>query len=62
MHEIKLSYISTSCLFRMLRKNLWMIVAAAMVFYMATSLYLTTLWTPRYQSTMTYAIRARNTS
>ena len=62
MKDIKLSHISTSCLIRMLVRHLWMIVASAMIFYMAASIYLNTLWTPQYQSSMTYAVLARNTS
>ena len=62
MNEIKLSHISTSCLIRMLLRNLWMIVAAALIFSMAAGIYLNTLWTPRYQSTMTYAVQSRNMS
>ena len=62
MQDIKLSYISTSCLIRMLLRNLWMILMAAFTFSMAAGIYLNTLWTPRYQSTMTYAVQPRTTS
>lgn len=62
MQEIKLSHISTSCLIRMLVRNLWMIVLAALTFSMAAGIYLNTLWTPRYQATMTYAVQSRTTS
>lgn len=62
MKELKLSHISTTCLIRSLLRNVWMIVASAMIFYMAASLYLDTLWTPQYQASMTYAVRSRTTS
>lgn len=62
MNEIKFSHISTSCLIRMLLRSLWMIVAAALICSMAAGIYLNTLWTPRYQSSLTYAVQARNMS
>ena len=62
MNELKLSHLSTSCLIRMLVRNLWMILLAALTFSMAAGIYLNTLWTPRYQSTMTYAVQPRTTS
>ena len=62
MHEVKLSHISTSCLIRMLVRNVWMIVLAAMTFSMAAGIYLNTLWTPQYQATMTYAVQPRTTA
>jgi len=62
MQEIKLSHISTDCLIRMLVRNVWMIVLAAMTFSMAAGIYLNTLWTPRYEASMTYAVQPRTTS
>ena len=62
MQEIKLSHISTTCLIRTLVRNLWMIVLAALTFSMAAGIYLNTLWTPRYQASMTYAVQPRTTS
>ena len=62
MQETKLSHISTHCLIRMLLRNAWMIVLAALTFSMAAGIYLNTLWTPRYQATMTYAVQTRTTS
>ena len=62
MKELKLSHISTSCLIRMLLRNLWMIALSAVIFFMAVSLYLDTLWTPQYQADITYAVRSRTTS
>ena len=62
MKELKLSHISTSCLIRMLLRNLWMIALSAGIFFMAASLYLDTLWTPQYQADITYAVRSRTTS
>lgn len=62
MKEFKLSHISTSCLIRMLLRHLWMIAASALLFYMAAAIYLNTLWTPQYQSSMTYAVLSRTTA
>ena len=62
MNEIKLSHISTSCLIRMLVRNLWMILLAGLTFSMAAGIYLNTLWTPAYESSMTYAVQPRTTS
>lgn len=62
MQELKLSHISTSCAVRMLVRNLWMIVLAALTFSMAAGIYLNTLWTPQYRATMTYAVQGRTTS
>ena len=62
MQELKLSHISTSCLIRTLARNLWMIILAALTFSMAAGIYLNTLWTPKYQSSMTYAVQPRTTS
>ena len=62
MNNLKLSHISSTCLLRTILRSAWMIVLSAAIFYMAASLYLDTLWTPKYQSTMTYAVRPRTTS
>ena len=59
---MKLSHISTSCLVRMLVRNVWMIILAAWTFSMAAGIYLNTLWTPQYKATMTYAVQGRSTS
>ncbi len=60
--QIRLSHISIDCLVRRLLRNLWMIVASAMIFSMCTSLYLNWIYTPRYQASMTYAVTGRRTS
>lgn len=59
---LQLADISPICLLRMLGKNLWMIVAAALIFALSTSLYLSWFHQPIYQATMTYAVTARKTS
>lgn len=59
---IQWSHISPYCLARMVIKNCWMIIAAALVFAMATSLALTWLHPPKYQASMTYAVNSRTTS
>lgn len=60
--NIQLSHISTTCLLRMLLRNLWMILATALIFSMCTSLYLSWIFVPKYQATMTYAVTSRRTS
>jgi len=60
--QIQFSNLSTYCLLKNLLRNLWMIVAAAMIFSMSASLYLNWIYVPRYQATMTYAVSARRTS
>lgn len=58
----RFSYISPFCLIRMLVKNLWMLVAAGLIFAMSTSLYLTWFHKPVYQSNMTYVVSSRRSS
>ena len=60
--SIHWSYLSPLCLIRTLVKNLWMIVATAMICSMAVSLLLTWLYTPQYTATMTYSVNSRSTS
>ena len=60
--RFQLSNISTYCLARTLVRNLWMIVAAALIFAMSTSLYASWFYQPQYRATMTYAVTARKTS
>ena len=60
--NIQLSHISTTCLLRMLLRNLWMILTTALIFSMCTSLYLSWIFVPKYQATMTYAVTSRRTS
>lgn len=57
----RIGHISPICLGRYLLHNLWMIVATAMIFHMATSLMLTWFYVPKYQATMTYSINSRTT-
>ena len=61
-NHFNFSDISVSCMLRMLLKNLWMIVAAALIFAMGTSLYLSWFHVPVYQATMTYAVTSRRAS
>lgn len=60
--RFQLSNISTYCLAKMLVKNAWMVVAAALVFSMGTSVYHSWFHVPQYKATMTYAVTARRTS
>lgn len=59
---LQLSHISFQCLARTLLRNCWMIITAALVFAMGTSLFLTWFHVPQYQATMTYAVTAKTTS
>ena len=59
---IQWSHISPYCLARTVLRNFWMIIAAALVFAMATSLALTWFHPPKYQASMTYAVNSRTTS
>lgn len=56
------SHVSPYCLFRTLIRNLWMIVATALIFAMGTSLALTWLHPAEYSATMTYSVNSRTTS
>lgn len=58
----RLTHLSLSCLVRMLVRNLWMIVASALVFSLAVNLCLNWLYKPEYQATVTYAVNSRTTS
>lgn len=60
--QIRFSHISTDSLIRRILRNLWMIVATALIFSMCTSLYLHWIYTPQYQASMTYAVTGRRTS
>ena len=60
--SFQMSHISIQCLARTLIRNCWMIVAAALVALMTTSLLLTWFHVPKYQANMTYAVNSRTTS
>lgn len=60
--SFQMSHISPACLLRTLIRNSWMIIAAALVALMATSLALTWFHVPQYQANMTYAVNSRTTS
>lgn len=59
---VQWSHVSPYCLLRILLRNVWMVIAAALVFSMATSLLMTWTYTPQYRATMTYAVNSRTTS
>ena len=61
-HIFNVTHLSMPCLVRMLLRNLWVIVAAALSFAMAVNLCLTWLYVPQYQATMTYAVNSRTSS
>lgn len=57
--KLNLSYISPVCILRMLARNLWMVIAAALIFSMATAVYIENFRTPVYRASMTYAVTAK---
>lgn len=61
-NSIQWSHISPLCLIRTLVKNLWMIIATALICGMAVSLVLSWLYTPEYTAQMTYSVNSRTTS
>ncbi len=60
--RIKWSNISLSCLGRMLLRNAWVIVAAAVVGIMTVNLFYSWLHVPKYQANMTYSVNSRASS
>ena len=56
------SHISPLCLLRTLISNLWVIIATALIFFMAVTLALTWFYPPKYTATMTYSVNSRTTS
>ena len=60
--KLNLSYISPVCILRMLARNLWMVIAAALIFSMATAVYIENFRTPVYRASMTYAVTAKKGS
>lgn len=58
-NEIRAENISLICLLRTLKKNLWMIAAAAAIFAMLVSLYADFVRKPVYRASMTYAVTSR---
>ena len=60
LRQLKLSDISIRCLLGALIRNLWMLVASALIFAMGISLYMQRGYVPQYNATMTYAVMARN--
>lgn len=57
--KLNLSYISPVCILRMLARNFWMVIAAALIFSMATAVYIENFRTPVYRASMTYAVTAK---
>lgn len=60
--SFRLSDISPQCLWRTVLHHLWMVVLAALIFMMGTSLYLSLFRKPVYAASMTYAVTSRRTS
>ena len=56
------SHISPACLLRTLFRNLWMIVATAMIFALSVSLFFDWAHVPKYQANMTYSVTSRTSS
>lgn len=60
--QYRLSDISPVCLVRMVVRNLWTVVVAALIFAMGSSLYLDWFHQPVYESSMTYVVTSRRSS
>ncbi len=60
--KMNLSYISPVCILRMLARNFWMVIAVALIFSMATAVYIENFRTPVYRASMTYAVTAKKGS
>lgn len=60
--ELQFSDISISCLLRRLVKDLWMVVAAALIFAMSISVLLRATHVNQYRATVSYSITSRRTS
>lgn len=56
------SDISLTCMGRHLLRNLWMLIASALILSMSVSLYFSWFHTPVYRGTMTYAVTSRKTT
>lgn len=60
--EIQFSDISISCMLRRLVKDLWMVVAAALIFSMSATMLLNATHVDRYQAAVSYSVTTRRTS
>ena len=60
--SISLSDISPVCLIKTLIRNLWVVVACALIFAMGASLFIKYMRQPEYTATMTYAVTTKKTS
>ena len=60
--KIQWENISVSCLMRMLMKNAWMILAAALIGIMCVNLFFNWFHVPKYQANMTYSVNSRSSS
>lgn len=58
----RISDISLPCMARHLLRNLWMLVASALILAMSVNLYFDWFHTPVYRGTMTYAVTSRKTT
>lgn len=58
-NDFRFDSISVFCVLRQLWKNLWMLVACALIFSMLAFLYASFLRTPVYSATMTYAVTSK---
>ena len=62
LKNFRLSDLSVSCLIQAVRKELWMVVLAALTLAMSVSLFFSWFHTPMYSGSMTYAVMSRRTS
>lgn len=60
--EFHFSDISLSCMLKRLLKDLWMIVAAALILAMSVSMFLNAIHVNQYRATVSYSVTTRRTS
>ena len=58
----RMEFISPYCIMKMLLRNIWMVIASAMVFGLSVSLLLSWTYVPQYSASMTYAVNSRTAS
>ena len=62
LKNFRFSDISIPCLIKAVVRDIWMVIAAGLILFMAVSMYFTSFRAPVYQGTMTYAISSRRTA
>ena len=61
-NEFRWADVEPWCVLRMVLRNCWMLILAALIAGMGAKLALDWLWTPEYTSTITYAVLSKSAS